>query len=189
MMFHFNDKLYFWFLKPVSTGYETVVPTPVRTGVLNFFTNLAAPMRMGSCLLQGKGEEAGAEFTRLMFNTTFGVLGLGDPAKDYPELNPHDEDLGQTLGAYGVGNGCYIVWPIFGPSTLRDTVGTMGDVFMNPISYLPLGASMGITGEEKLNQTSFRNGDYESLKEAAIDPYEALRDAYIQHRQAKVVES
>jgi len=84
MMFHFNDKLYFWFLKPVSTGYETVVSTPVRTGVLNFFTNLAAPMRMGSCLLQGKGEEAGAEFTRLMFNTTFGVLGLGDPAKDYP---------------------------------------------------------------------------------------------------------
>jgi len=92
------------------------------------------------------------------------------------------------LGAYGVVNSCYIVWPIFGPSTLRDTVGTMGDVFMNPISYLPLGASMGITGEEKLNQTSFRNGDYESLKEAAIDPYEALRDAYLQHRQAKVVE-
>ncbi len=185
-MFNFNDKLYFWFLKPVSSGYVSVVPSPVRSGISNFFDNLSTPIRMTSSLLQGKGTQAQAEFARFLFNTTFGVFGFGSPADDYPHLTKKDEDLGQALGAHGVGNGWYVVWPVLGPSTLRDTVGTVGDAFMNPVSYLPLGASMGITGEKKLNETSYRIGDYETLKEASIDPYEALRDAYLQHRQTKV---
>lgn len=188
MMFNFNDKLYFWFLKPVSSGYVSVVPSTVRSGVSNFFDNLAAPVRMSSSLLQGKGTQAQAEFARFLFNSTFGFFGFGSPADDYPHLSEKDEDLGQALGSYGVGEGWYIVWPFLGPSTVRDTVGTVGDAFMNPVSYLPLGASLGLTGEKKLNEVSYRIGDYETLKDAAIDPYEALRDAYLQHRQTKIEE-
>lgn len=188
LMFQFNDKLYFWFLKPVSTGYKAVVPGPVRSGVQNFFTNLGTPIRMAGCILQGKGHEAQVEFVRFWLNSTVGVLGLGDPAKNYPELDLHDEDMGQTLATYGVGDGFYVVWPVLGPSTLRDTAGSVGDLFMNPVSYLPIGVSAGMSGEHKLNQASFRTGDYESLKEAALDPYEAVRDAYIQHRKTKVEE-
>ncbi|MBW2108371.1 MAG: VacJ family lipoprotein [Deltaproteobacteria bacterium] len=189
LMFAFNDKLYFWFLKPVSKGYRAVVPRPVRSGIQNFFINLAAPIRIGSCLLQGKGNEAGEEFARFFVNTTMGVLGFGTPSERFPGLQKiHDEDLGQALGAHGVSNGWYVVWPILGPSTLRDTVGTVGDALMNPISYLPLAAAAGATGEKKLNESSYRMEDYEALKAASIDPYEAVRDAYIQHREKKVKE-
>ena len=189
VMFHFNDKVYFWVFKPVSKGYRFVVPTPIRTGVQNFFYNLAAPIRFVNCLLQGKSESAGAELSRFMFNTTVGILGFGNPAKRYPELNPQAEDLGQTLGHHGIGNGFYIVWPLLGPSTLRDTLGKVGDVFVTPVNYIPPAeAPMAISLYEKVNSTSFRIGDYETLKEAAIEPYTALRDAYIQNRQKKVSE-
>jgi phospholipid-binding lipoprotein MlaA len=188
LMFQVNDKLYFWVMKPASTGYKAVLPGPVRTGVQNFFTNLTAPIRIVSCLVQGQGREAQAEFARFLLNSTIGVFGFGDPAKKNPELNIHDEDMGQALAVRGVDEGYYIVWPVLGPSTLRDTAGTVGDFFMNPISYLPLATSAGVTGEKKLNETSFCPGDYEALKKAAIDPYEAVRDAYIQHRQKKVEE-
>ena len=186
MMFNFNDKLYFWFLKPVSSGYVQVVPSPVRLGIANFFENLSAPVRMSSSLLQGKGTQAQAEFARFLFNSTFGFFGFGSPADAYPHLSEKDEDMGQALGSYGVSEGFYIVWPFLGPSTLRDTVGTVGDAVVNPVSYLPLGASMGLAGEKKLNEASYRIGDYETLKGAAIDPYEAVRDAYLQHRQTKI---
>ena len=108
--------------------------------------------------------------------------------KKYPELNPNDdEDFGQTLGAYGIGNGFYIMWPILGPSTLRDSVGLVGDLFLNPVFYVePVEASVGIRSYEEVNETSFEIGDYESLKKAAINPYEAVRDAYIQYRNSKV---
>jgi phospholipid-binding lipoprotein MlaA len=188
LMFQFNDKFYYWFLKPVSHGYRAVVPMPVRTGVQNFFTNIGAPVRMGSCLVQGKGTEAQAEFARFAFNSTFGVFGLGNPAKNYPHLQTHDEDMGQALAVHGVEDGFYVVWPILGPSTARDTAGTVGDMFMNPISYLPLAASAGATGEKNLNSASDRIGDYETLTEAAVDPYEAVRDAYLQNRKAKIEE-
>jgi phospholipid-binding lipoprotein MlaA len=188
LMFRFNDRLYYWFVRPLSTGYKTMVPRPFRSGVSNFFTNLAAPVRFGSCLVQGKGKQAQVEFTRFFFNTTIGVGGLFDPADNYPQLQIHDEDMGQALGARGVGEGYYVVWPILGPSTFRDTAGAVGDMLMNPISYLPIGVSMGLKGEKTLNAASFRVGDYESLTEAAIDPYDAVRDAYLQYRKAKIEE-
>ena len=186
-MFHFNDKFYFWILKPVARGYRAVVPSPVRTGVRNFFTNLTTPIRLVSCILQWKWQAAGAESVRFLLNSTVGVLGFGNPAKKYPKLNPSEEDLGQTLGVYGIGNGFYIVWPFLGPSTLRDSVGLVGDFFLNPVFYVePMEAAVGITSYRIVNDTSFKIGDYESLKKAAINPYEALRDAYIQHRKSKV---
>ena len=188
-MFHFNDKLYFWVLKPLARGYKAVTPDFFRTGVKNFFRNLTTPIRLVNCALQGKGEAFGIEFARFLMNTTVGVLGLGNPADNYPRLiRPDEEDLGQTLGKYGIGNGFYIVWPVIGPSTLRDTIGRAGDWFLNPVSYIdPQEASWGVWSFDQVNQTSFRIGDYEVLKKAAIDPYIALRDVYIQFRTKKVL--
>ena len=186
-MFVFNDKCYFWVLKPVASGYKRVMPKPVREGVGNFFHNLAMPIRLVNCILQGKGQSATAEFFRFLMNTTVGILGFGDPAAKYPGLNPDTEDLGQTFGRYGIGNGIYVVWPILGPSTLRDSVGLFGDRFLNPTSYVqPAMASGGIEASKTINNISLKIGEYESLKEAAVEPYIAFRDAYVQYRQAKV---
>ena len=187
-VFHFNDKFYFWILKPIANGYKAVVPSVARIGVKNFFKNLFTPIRFVNCILQGKRHAAEAEFVRFLCNSTVGVLGFGDPAKKYyPTLKSPEEDLGQTLGVYGMGNGIYIVWPFLGPSTLRDSVGLIGDHFLNPASYVnPTESSLAITGVKTVNTTSFRIGDYESFKESAIKPYEAFRDAYIQLRKTKV---
>jgi len=189
VMFHFNDKLYFWVLKPVAKGYKAVVPDPVRTGVKNFFHNLATPVRLTNSLFQGKANNAGVEFGRFMVNSTWGCLGFWDPASNILELNPpeDDEDFGQTMGRYGIGNGFYLILPFTGPSTLRDSVGLVGDMFLYPLSYMePSEAAWGLGAYEMINTASFHIGDYEALKEAAVSPYEAFRDAYIQYRQKKV---
>ena len=187
-MFHFNDKLYFWALKPLTRGYKTITPDFFRTGIKNFFRNITTPIRLVSCLLQGKGNAAELEFSRFIINTTIGVLGFGSPADKYPQFTPPDEeDLGQTFGKYGIGNGFYIVWPVFGPSTLRDSIGMAGDFFLDPVTYVkPPEASLGLRGFNMVNNTSFRIGEYESLKKDAIDPYIALRDVYLQFRENKV---
>ncbi len=189
-MFHFNDKLYFWALKPLAKGYKAVTPDFFRTGVKNFFRNITTPIRLVNCILQGKGNAAGVEFSRFFINTTEGVLGFGSPADKYPELIPRDEeDLGQTLAKYGLGNGFYIVWPVLGPSTLRDSIGRAGDFFLDPVSYVePAEAALGARGLNMVNNISFSIGDYESLKEAAIDPYTALRNVYLQLRKKKIKE-
>ena len=187
-MFHFNDKLYFWALKPVAQGYNWVVPEKARVSVKNFFTNLAFPIRFVSCLLQADFKCAGAEFGRFTVNTIWGVGGLLDPSST-AQLNipKGDADLGETLGVYGIGQGFYVVWPILGPSSARDSVGIVGDFFLYPVSYIrPWPAWLGVRAYQEVNDTSLRIGDYESLKEAAIDPYVALRDAYRQYRQKKV---
>lgn len=188
-MFVFNDRLYFWALKPAAQAYNAVFPEFVRTGVRNFFHNLKMPARFANCLLQGKGEAAAMELGRFMYNSTFGVLGFGNPARDYAELNPPEEDLGQTLGYYGIGNGFYIVWPVLGPSTLRDSVGNFGQSFANPVRYVePSSTSLGLRIYDQFNRTSFRIGDYEALKESVFEPYTAMRDLYIQNRQHRIQE-
>lgn len=188
-MFQVNDKLYFWVLKPVATGYKAVAPTPVRIGIKNFFYNLMTPVRFVSCLLQSKSEEAGVELGRFMVNTVFGGLGFATPADREPELKeiPPEEDVGQALGAWGVGNGFYIVWPFLGPSTLRDSSGILANMYLDPFGYINNpGVSFGSRGLEIVNNLSFRLGDYESLKEASLDPYEAFKNGYIQHRSEKI---
>lgn len=189
VMFHFNDKLYFWVLKPAARGYRYLIPSPVRAGVKNFFRNLTTPVRLTNCILQGKFRSAGVEVVRFLMNSTAGMLGFGNPAQMYPQLSMKEEDLGQTFGTYGIGNGFYIVWPFLGPSSIRDSVGMIGDRFLNPITYVqPTEASIEITAYEKVNDISFRIGDYEAFKEASLDPYSAIRDAYIQNRNKKVEE-
>ncbi len=199
VIFTFNDRLYFWVLKPAAQGYRAVLPTPVRVSVKNFFYNLLMPVRLVNCLLQGKGRAAEGEFCRFMVNTLVGMGGFLDPAADNPRMNPPPEDLGQTLGTYGMGNGFFIIWPVFGPSTARDTLGSAGDWALNPFSFMKLinvdaGAltsgttNVAIYGVRTINATSFRIGDYEALKNAALDPYEAFRNAYIQNRASKVAQ-
>lgn len=187
-MYHFNDKLYFWVLKPVAQGYGKVVPEAARVGVSNFFANLTFPIRFINCLLQANFKGAASELGRFTVNTLWGVGGFLDPAssKDI-NLSKQDEDFGQTLGAYGLGQGFFINWPLFGPSSPRDTVGLVGDAFLTPYTYLsPWYAGAGTRGYDMVNDTSLKIGDYESLKEAAIDPYVAIRDAYVQYRLKKV---
>jgi len=186
-MFQFNDKIYFWVLKPAAKGYRTVVPTIVRTGVKNFFYNLATPLRFLSCILQGKVKAAGGELVRVMANSTVGLLGILDVTQSYPELNPDEEDLGQVFGVWGIGNGFYLVLPFLGPSTLRDGIGWVAGRYAYPTFYLnSWGAVIGIWAIDVVNTTSFRIGDYETLKNAAIEPYEAFRDAYIQYRNKEL---
>jgi phospholipid-binding lipoprotein MlaA len=186
-MFGINDIFYFWVAKPVIQTYEKIVPRPVRVCIGNFFENLTTPARYVNCLFQGKGPEADRELRRFGINTTAGVLGFGDPARDRWGLKPAKEDLGQTLAVYGLGDGFYVVWPLLGPSTLRDSVGMVGDGFLNPVRYVkPAEASIGISVVDAVNDGSFHIGEYESFKAAAVDPYVAMRGAYIQYRKKQI---
>ena len=188
-VYHFNDRLYFWILEPVTRGYKAVTPRFLRTGLSHFFKNLGAPVRFANNLLQGKSEQAGVELGRFMVNTVAGGLGFWDVAKYESPLKdaPDEEDLGQTLGVWGVGNGFYIVWPVLGPSTLRDSVGRVGDSPLYPLFYLDsTGTVIAAEAVGRVNDLSFRLGDYESLKESALDPYTAIRDAYLQSRREQI---
>ena len=187
-MYHFNDKLYFWMLKPVAQGYSKVVPEPARVSVKNFFANLGFPIRFLSCLLQADFSGAATEFGRFGINTIWGIGGLMDPAASKElDLRKQDTDLGLTLASYGVGHGFYIVWPVLGPSSPRDSINIVGESFLYPVSYItPWYAWLGVRSYQEVNSTSLKIGDYESLKDAAIDPYVAFRDAYIQYRLKKI---
>jgi phospholipid-binding lipoprotein MlaA len=165
-----------------------VVPEEARICVRNFFHNLSFPVRAMNNLLQGKFFGAFEETCAFLVNSTVGLGGLADIATAV-DLKRHEEDLGQTLAVYGSGPVFYIHWPFFGPSTLRDTVGMAGDIFMDPLTYLgDYWYAPWSRGLNVVNETSLRIGDYESLKKAALDPYVALRDAYYQNRLSKIRE-
>ena len=190
-MFQFNDKLYFWLLKPVAQGYKAVVPEEARVSVRNFFSNLGFPIRFVSCLLQADINCMATEVGRFTVNTVWGIGGLMDPAASKNvDLQKQDVDLGQTLGIWGVGQGFYIVWPFLGSSSARDSIDIAGEYFLYPLSYMgeiaPWYVWPIVRSYEEVNRTSLRIGDYEALKEAAIDPYLAVRDAYAQYRWKKI---
>jgi len=182
--FVFNDKMYFWFFKPVGTGYKWVVPELGRICIRNFFTNLIMPIRAISCLLQGKLEGFGIELVRCVVNTTAGFLGFQDVARQALNFEVQDEDLGQVLAYYGIGPGFYLNLPFLGASSLRDTAGWVGELYLNPLDYMvtDFWPNVGFRTFDVLNKTSMRIGEYEALKKAALDPYVAMRDAYYQYR-------
>ncbi len=188
-IFVFNDKAYFWVLKPVARGYRAVVPEGARVSVRNFFSNLGTPVRFANNLLQGKVKGAGAELLRFVINSTIGIAGLFDPAGAGFHIEKRNEDLGQTLGRYGLGQGFYIVLPILGPSSARDAVGLAGDAFADPLTYIEdPWAEAGVRAFKSENEVSLSIGDYEDLTESSVDPYAAVRDAYVQYRARKVRE-
>lgn len=189
VMTGFNDKLYFWVFRPVASGYRWVLPQFVRRGVANFFKNLLFPVRFVNNILQLKGLHAGEEFLRFSLNSTVGVLGLWDPAAVWFDLEPRDEDFGQTLGHYGVGSGPHIVLPFLGPSNLRDTLALVPDFAFDPISVVyPLEQGITVRVYEEVNDTSLHIGEYENLKKDALDLYPFLRDVYEQNRNKQIKE-
>ncbi|SQD78464.1 MlaA family lipoprotein [Moritella yayanosii] len=188
-MFHVNDKLYFWVLRPTALGYKAITPLFFRVGVTNFFHNITMPIRFISSLMQGDLASTGTELGRFAVNSTVGILGVMDPAAHYLDWQTNDQDMGLTLGKYGIGNGPYIVWPVFGPSTLRDTIGRSTDYFLSPLTYLqPDKLSITVQAVDKVNTTYFSLGDYETFKQAYIDPYERMKEFYIENRADLVAE-
>jgi phospholipid-binding lipoprotein MlaA len=183
--FKFNDKLYFWVLKPVAKGYSTVAPEPFRESVRRFFVNARYPVRVVNNLLQAKFKGAGIETARFVVNSTVGIAGLFDPAQDEWELHPHSQDLDLTLGFYRLRPGPYLDWPLFGPSSVRGTVGLIGDSFLTPWNYID-GAPViyGTRVFDTVNGASLRLGEYEKFKAETFDPYVALRDAYFENRRS-----
>lgn len=185
-----NDKLYYWAVKPVAKVYKWIVPEPARISVKQFYFNIKFPIRFVNCLLQADFSGAGIEFGRFTINTIWGIGGLLDPAAGGEiKLTKQDTDFGQTLGMYGVGHGFYILWPVLGPSSPRDSVDIAGEYFLDPLSYIgPWYTGIGIRPFKIINNASLVIGEYESLQGAALDPYVAIRDAYVQYR-AKAIKT
>jgi phospholipid-binding lipoprotein MlaA len=188
-MFQVNDRLYFWVLKPVASGYGKAIPTAGRVGVRNFFSNMATPIRVANCLLQFKIKAAGSETARFFINTIFSI-GFVDIARKDFNLRKHEEDFGQTLGFYGIGPLFFINWPLLGPSSVRDSVGSFADGFLDPWNYAltSFPANAAVKAYDRVNAVSLAVGEYEALKRASLDPYVAFRDAYDQFRQSKIAE-
>jgi phospholipid-binding lipoprotein MlaA len=188
VFFEFNDKLYFWILKPVKTGYTAVFPEDIRNMVGNFFFNLASPVRLVNNLLQGDVEGAGIVVSRFVINSTMGVFGFGDPAYSEFDLAPQPADLGQTLGSYGIGDGLYICWPIFGPSNIRDTFGTVGDIYLHPMVYVETTTAESVLyySTNRVNAMSLSPDVYEDVKKYSVDPYVATRQAYSEYRTNRI---
>ena len=187
-IFYVNDKLYRWVLQPVAKGYKYVVPEGVRVAVRNFFSNIGTPIRAANTLLQGKFKATGTELARFTINSTIGMAGFFDAAKRF-DLARKDGDTGQTLGVYGLRHGMYIVLPVLGPSSARDAVGIVGDAFLDPLTYLTTTeGAIGARAVRSETDLSFRIEEYDELTGAAVDPYIAVRDAYIQYREKRVKE-
>ncbi|MBI2471069.1 MAG: VacJ family lipoprotein [Planctomycetes bacterium] len=193
-IFVFNDKAYHYFIKPIYTGYNSMIPEKARVSVRNFFTNIKMPVRFFNCLFQGELKGAGTELARFVINSTVGVVGFFDPAKSKFHLQRQERDFGQTLAKHKVNSGIYIVWPFLGPSTVRDTAGLVGDAALNPLGWIsyffltPL-EGFGNYAYDTVNDVSIDKGQtYESVTKPAIDPYIALQDAYVQNRIKKIKE-
>jgi len=190
VIFIFNDKLYFWVLKPTAKGYARVVPERGRLGVKRFFSNLGFPVRFVNSALQMKPKSAGIELSRFTINTTVGILGFMDPAEKMG-FEKQDEDFGQTLGYYGLGHGIYLTLPLVGPSSLRDAAGLTGDYYLEPETYVyrdDQGARIGIKTFNVVNDTSLNIDRYEKFVKDAFDPYTFVKDAYYQRRKKQVEE-
>jgi phospholipid-binding lipoprotein MlaA len=188
-VFDFNEGLDKYLLKPVVAGYRFILPEFVRNGIYNFFSNYNDIYTALNNLLQGKPREAGSDLMRVVVNTTFGLGGLIDMATP-GGLDKHKEDFGQTFGVWGIPSGPYVVLPFFGPSSVRDTFGTVADLQTDYLfGYINnIGLRNSITGLRVVNarNTYYEAGDL--LDGAAIDKYSFLRDAYIQRREYQIRE-
>lgn len=182
-MFSFNEGLDKAIIKPVAQGYDYVFPTPVKTGVTNFFGNIADVFIAVNNLLQGKVQEAASDGGRFLVNTTVGILGFIDVASEMG-LEKHDEDFGQTFGRWGAGPGPYVVIPFFGPRDVRDTVGLVLDVKADPVanySHVATRNTLLVVRVEN-DRANLLPAD-KVIEEAALDKYSYIRDGYLQRRR------
>jgi len=207
-IFEFNLKVDRFVLKPVAKGYNFVMPDLVQVGVSNIFSNLRFAPRFLNNVFQGKVKGAGIEVGRFLINSTAGLAGFFDLARKVDLVTP-EEDFGQTLGFYGVKPGPYLVLPFLPPFTVRDFVGFVGDVFLNPINWLVapiievnnvpsviarhnrLTSSLIQTGSrvgEVINERSRNLEKFQGVEEATLDLYTAVRNAYLQKRAQAIRE-
>lgn len=207
-IFEFNRQVDRFVLKPVAKGYNFITPDLVQVGVSNFFYNIRFAPRFLNNVFQGKVKGAGIELGRFLINSTVGIAGFFDVAKKIDLVTP-EEDLGQTLGFYGVKPGPYLVVPFLPPFTVRDFAGYVGDVFLNPINWLVapiievnnvpsviarhnrLTSSLIQTGSrvgEIVNERSRNLEKFQGVEEATLDLYTAVRNAYLQKRAQAILE-
>lgn len=183
-VYKFNDALDRGVAKPVAKGYRAITPQPVRTGIGNFIANLEMPGTLINDMLQGKMRAAWSDTGRFLLNTTLGIGGLFDPATR-AGIDHNEEDFGQTLGAWGVPSGAYLVLPLLGPSNLRDAPAKGVDAFTNPSTYANPEAHWGYWVLDKVHKR-YELLPLEPTLAKAFDPYAFMRDAYLQNRAYKV---
>lgn len=190
VMFEFNRGLDRWVLKPVAKGYRKIMPDLFQEMIGNGFDNIGVVPRFVNCLLQAKFGGAGREFGRLLLNSTLGIGGMFDIAKQEFGLQKCNEDTGQTLGVWGIGPGPYLILPFLPPLTVRDAIGWVADGAMNPMVYfvpfIPDRLAMKVG--DTVNDRAFNIDLYQGFEEATVELYSALRNAYLQRRQKLISE-
>lgn len=180
--FRINDSLDRHIMKPVARGYNRVVPSPIRTAIDNFFSNVGDFVSMLNNIVQLRFEDSVNMLTRVAFNSTFGFAGLLDIATP-AGLVKHDQDFGLTLGHYGIPSGPYLVLPLFGPSTFRDTAGLTVDQFATPTNYLDVAWRNSLWITQIVSTRARYLSATNLLEEAALDKYLFVRDAYLGSRR------
>jgi len=186
-IYSFNDGFDRAIGRPVAEAYQFVLPDAVETGVSNFFSNLNDVVVIVNDLLQFKFEQAASDFSRLITNTTFGLFGIFDVAS-HMDLPKHDEDFGQTLAAWGAGDGAYLVLPFLGSSSVRDSAGLLFDgILLHPISYVEDDeARWGLIALAAVDKRASLLEASRILEKSGVDPYVFVRDAYYQVRQNQI---
>ncbi|WP_353254934.1 MlaA family lipoprotein [Burkholderia anthina] len=182
-MYKFNDTVDTNIAVPIAKGYQKITPTPMRTAISNFFSNLGDLGNMANNLLQLRITDATQDLMRVAMNSLFGVAGLIDIATP-AGLPKHHQDFGLTMARWGVPSGPYLVLPVFGPSTIRDGVGRAVDVRFNLLNYIEPAARNPMYIAQFISARSDLLGATDLLKQAALDPYSFVRDAYLQQRKS-----
>src|ERR1051325_1476038 len=187
-MFRFNREILDrYILKPVATAWDFVLPDPVQRGLHNAFDNLAVVRRVVNNALQAKFLGSAKELARFTINSTVGVVGFFDVAKDGFGIEQSDEDTGQTFGVWGMGPGPYLVLPFRPPLTVRDAIGYALDAAMTPYTYfIPWYATLGGDATDIVNERSLNLDRFERVAETTMDLYSAVRNAYLQRRAASI---
>jgi phospholipid-binding lipoprotein MlaA len=186
--FWFNHQLYRYALRPISKTYEKVVPRPARQGIRNVFRNVEFPVRFVNYTLQGNFARAGQETGKFCVNTVLGVGGLMTPAEKFPLLaNVPPTDTGLTFAKWGIGHGCYLMIPVIGPRSARDTVGLAGDWALHPLTWVGFfygtwAWTIPVSAGNTLAVMPEKFDLYDTATENAVDPYVAMRTGYFQYR-------
>lgn len=185
-MFAVNEVVDKYAAKPVAQVYDAALPLPVKAGVGNFFGNVGDLWIGVNNALQGKFANAGSDLGRLAINLTLGIFGLFDVASELG-LDKHDEDFGQTLAVWGVGDGPYLFWPIIGPRNVRDTAGWAADLYVDPVGGVdPVAVRNSLVGLRFVDLRASLLPADKVIEEAALDKYSYIRDAYMQRRRNQV---
>ena len=189
-MFTFNRNLDRFILKPVAYVYNLIMPEPFQVMIANGFDNIKFVPRMINNLLQAKWGGASRELGRFLINSTFGIGGLFDPAKDYWGIQKSSEDFGQTLGVWGSGPGPFLVLPFMEPLTVRDGIGKLVDSFLDPLSYfIPfIWDRLGMKLGDVVNDRALNYDLFQGFEESVIDMYSAVRHGYLQRRERLIRE-